>query len=238
MHRYNAGLLSVLLIFCSAAWAKDVRISTFEQDTIQVDIAIKIMDSIYKRIGHNLTIVRFPAKRSLVEANLGTVNGELIRVESVGELASNLIRIPYAIGSLKAVAITRADHPIIQNMAGLKDKRVGILRGVEFTENLTNGLDRQALNSIEGLFDILLSKRVDVILFPELDAKQYIKFHDLKDKLVMSDLPIMEVELFHFVHKNSKDLADQLIAEMNAMDQSGELATLVETIEITAKRKQ
>lgn len=235
MHKVKAGLLGLLLIVCNPSWAQNVRISTFEQETVQIDIAINIMESIYKRLGHTMTIVRFPAKRSLVEANLGTVNGELIRVEAIEEQAANLIRIPFAIGRLKVVAITRTGQPKVKNMTGLKSKRVGILRGVEFTDQVTKHLDRQALNSIKGLFDILLSSRVDVILFPELDALQYIKFNDLEYKLDVSTFPIMEVELYHFIHKSSKALADQLFEEMKEMDQSGELAVLIETVEQAQK---
>lgn len=235
MHKIKAGLLGLLLIVCNPSWAQNVRISTFEQETVQIDIAINIMESIYKRLGHTMTIVRFPAKRSLVEANLGTVNGELIRVEAIEEQAANLIRIPFAIGRLKVVAITRTGQPKVKNMTGLKSKRVGILRGVEFTDQMTKHLDRQALNSIKGLFDILLSSRVDVILFPELDALQYIKFNDLEYKLDVSTFPIMEVELYHFIHKSSKALADQLFEEMKEMDQSGELAVLIETVEQAQK---
>lgn len=235
MHKVKAGLLGLLLIVCNPSSAQNVRISTFEQETVQIDIAINIMESIYKRLGHTMTIVRFPAKRSLVEANLGTVNGELIRVEAIEEQAANLIRIPFAIGRLKVVAITRTGQPKVKNMTGLKSKRVGILRGVEFTDQVTKHLDRQALNSIKGLFDILLSSRVDVILFPELDALQYIKFNDLEYKLDVSTFPIMEVELYHFIHKSSKALADQLFEEMKEMDQSGELAVLIETVEQAQK---
>jgi polar amino acid transport system substrate-binding protein len=235
MHKVKVGLLGLLLIVCNPSWAQNVRISTFEQETVQIDIAINIMESIYKRLGHTMTIVRFPAKRSLVEANLGTVNGELIRVEAIEEQAANLIRIPFAIGRLKVVAITRTGQPKVKNMTGLKSKRVGILRGVEFTDQMTKHLDRQALNSIKGLFDILLSSRVDVILFPELDALQYIKFNDLEYKLDVSTFPIMEVELYHFIHKSSKALADQLFEEMKEMDQSGELAVLIETVEQAQK---
>lgn len=235
MHIYKAGLVGLLLIVYSTSWAQNIRISTFEQKTAQVDTAIKVMESIYERLGHKMSIIRFPAKRSLVEANLGTVNGELIRIKAIEEQALNLIRIPYAIGSLKIVAITRADQSKIQNIKGLNNKRVGILRGVEFTDQITNNLDRQALNSIEGLFEILLSSRVDVILFPELDARHYIKLNDLEFRLNMSELPIVEVELFHFIHKNDKAIADQLTAKMKEMDQSGELAALVESIEQAQK---
>ncbi len=230
MHILKTGLL-VAILMSSSSWAKEAIIATFEHDTPQLDTSIYVMTSIYQRIGYDMKIIRFPGKRSIVEANLGSVDGELVRVKNVETHATNLIRIPYAIGSLKAMAITRTGHSKVVGMAGLIDKRVGILRGVELTERMTKNLDRQILNSIESLFSILLSGRVDLILFPELDSLEYIKNHQLEGKVVISDNPIFSVPLYHFVHKDSKEMADQLTAEMKEMKKSGALKKLIKTAE-------
>ncbi len=229
--KIKVGLLCLSLFASFNSWAKEVTISTFEHDTPQLDTSIYVMKSIYQRIGYDMKIIRFPGKRSIVEANLGSVNGELVRVKNIETQATNLIRIPYAIGSLKAMAITRTGQAKVVGMAGLIDKRVGILRGVELSERITKNLDRQILNSIESLFSILLSGRVDLILFPELDALEYIKIHKLEGKVIISDNPIVAVPLYHFVHKDSKRLADQLTAEMKEMKQGGELKELIKAAE-------
>lgn len=41
MHIYKAGLVGLLLVVYSTSWAQNIRISTFEQKTAQVDTAIK-----------------------------------------------------------------------------------------------------------------------------------------------------------------------------------------------------
>lgn len=230
MHILKAALL-VTVLMSSHGWAKEVTVSTFEHDTPQIDVSIKVMASIYQRIGYDIKIIRFPGKRSIVEANLGSVDAELVRIKNIETQATNLIRIPYAIGSLTAMAITRTGQAKVVGMAGLIDKRVGILRGVELSERITKNLDRQILNSIESLFSILLSGRVDLILFPELDALEYIKTHKLEGKIIISDNPIFSVPLYHFVHKDSKELADQLIAEMKEMEERGELKALIKAAE-------
>ncbi len=226
MRILKIALLATVLI-SSYGWAKEVTISTFEHDTQQIDTAIHVMASVYRRIGYDMKIVRFPGRRSIVEANLGSVDAELVRVKNIETQATNLIRIPYAIGSLKAMAITRTGQAKVVGMAGLVNKRVGIVRGVELTERMTKNLDRQILNSIEGLFSILLSGRVDLILFPELDSLKYIKTHKLEGKVVISDDAIFSVPLYHFVHKDSKELADQLTVEMKIMKEEGALQELI-----------
>lgn len=229
MGMIKIALLGLLLGVSCSTWAKEIRISTFEHDTPQLDAAIKVMAKIYQRIGHNMTIVRFPGKRSLVEANIGSTEGELLRIKAVEKKYPNLTHIPYAIGSLTAMALVRTGQPNIVGLSGLLDKRVGILRGVEYTEILTRNLNREIVNSIDSLFSILLSGRVDVVLFPELDAHIYIKKHSLERDIDMGDHPLVEIPLYHFLHQNSQAIADELSKEMSRMKRNGELDKLIKS---------
>jgi polar amino acid transport system substrate-binding protein len=170
MNIIKAGLLSLLLAVSYGAshpvLAKEITIATFEYETEQVNSAINVMTEIYQNIGYDMTLIRFPSKRSLVEANAGLTEGELFRIKGVEKYYPNLVRVPHAIGILKAMALTRAGEPKIVNILGLRDKKVGILSGLEYTKILTKGLDREVPNSIDSLFAILLAGRVDVFLFP------------------------------------------------------------------------
>lgn len=232
MNIIKAALLNLLLAasvgvsYCASA--KEVSIATLEHDTPQVNAAIIIMTEIYKRIGYDMTIVRFPGMRSLVEANFGTTNGELLRIQTIEKHYPNLVRVPYAIGSLSAFALVHKGQPMVSDLSGLVGKRVGILRGVEYTEILTRNLDRQVLNSIDSLFKILLSGRVDVIIFPERDARKYIKNHGLENEVDISEEAIINVPLYHFLHKDSQAIADELAEEIQRMTKSGALDKLIE----------
>lgn len=227
----KTAILGLVLLASSGAWAKEIRIATFEHDTPQITTAIRVMTEIYQRIGHNMTIVRFPGKRSLVEANLGSTEGELIRIKAIEHSYPNLVHVPYTIGSLTGVALVRKGQPEIASLSGLLGKRVGVMRGVEFTTILTKKLDHEILNSIDSLFSILLSGRVDVILFPALDAQKYIKHHGLEGKVDVSARPIVEIPLYHFLHKDSQAIADELSIEMKRMENSGALEKLMKSAE-------
>jgi polar amino acid transport system substrate-binding protein len=232
MNIIKAGFLSlVLTAFCgvsNTAWAKEIRIATLEHDTPQVNAAIMVMTEIYKRTGYDMTIVRFPGKRSLVESNLGTTEGELMRIEGIEKSYPNLVRVPYVIGRLIAVALVRKGQPQVFDISELQDKRVGILRGVEYTEIVTKKLDRQILNSVDSLFNILLRGRVDVVLFPALDVQAFIKSHGLENEIDIGD-PIVDFPLYHYLHKGSQGIADELAEEMQRMTKNGELNKLLKS---------
>jgi hypothetical protein len=87
MNIIKAGLLSLLLAVSYGAshpvLAKEITIATFEYETEQVNSAINVMTEIYQNIGYDMKLIRFPSKRSLVEANAGLTEGELFRIKGV-----------------------------------------------------------------------------------------------------------------------------------------------------------
>ncbi|MFT7261916.1 MAG: polar amino acid transport system substrate-binding protein [Glaciecola sp.] len=232
MNMIKTGFLSLLLaVSCGTSHnvlANEITIATFHFETEQVNHGIKVMTEIYRNIGYEMKLMRFPSTRSLVEANLGTTQGELMRIKEIQKDYPNLVRIPYPISSIKSMALTLSGQPEINNVEGLLSKRVGVLRGLKYTNTLTQNLDREILNSIDSLFAVLLAGRVDVILFPELDAQKYIKSHQLDDKVNISTYPIVDIPLYHFVHKDSRTVIELLNKKMSEMNATGALATLID----------
>lgn len=208
-----------------------VRISTFNHETTQMDVSIKVIHKLYQRLGHEMKLTRFPGKRSLIEANQGRFDGELIRVKAASKLMPNLERIPVEVGRLKGMSLTLTGKPKIVGMGGLIGKRVGILRGVELTERITQNLPRVIMNSIDSLFQSLLLGRVDVILFPDLDAKEYIKLHQLSEKVVIHTTPVVEAPLYHFIHKNKPVLIKEMTELLEKLKKSGELDAIIDSAE-------
>ncbi len=220
------SIACLVLMLAIPSSAEQYRISTFDHDTAQIDVTNKVMRRVYQRLGHDFELVRFPGKRALIEANQGQVDGSLVRIKAVEKQLNNLIRIPTSIGSFKVMAITRVGEPKITGIAGLIGKHVGIVRGVELTERLTKNHQRQTVNSIDSLFKILLSEHVEVILFPKLDGEKYIQAHQLGDKVNISNNPILDVKLYHYVHKSKAKLAEQLTELLKQMERTGELDSL------------
>jgi len=223
--------LFTLMLCTQYSNGDQVRISTFEHETARMDVSIEVLANIYQRLGHEMTLIRFPGKRSLVEANQGNVSGELIRVKTAAQLLPNLVRIPTPVGCLKAMVLTLKGQPKVVGMGGLLGKRVGIVRGIEFTDRITQNLSRQVLNSIDSLFQALLNGRVEVIIFPELDAIEYLESHQLTEKVMISEAPIIEVSLYHYIHKSHPALINEMTVLLNKIESSGELEAIIITAE-------
>ena len=224
--------LVIAMLSTSISHSEEVTISTFEQDTIQLDVSTEVMTEFYRRLGHEMKLITLPGKRSIVEANKGTVDGELIRIKRSEKLLSNLTRIPTAIDSIKVVAITRVDGAEINSLADLAGKKIGAIHGLQLTDRIVQGLPHQSVDSIDSLFKILIVGRVDVILFPELDAKYHIRNHALGDKVTIHTPPILEVALYHFINKSKPTLIKDMSELLAKLKETGELEA------ITLKAKQ
>ena len=223
--------LFLLALLTNVSSGEDVRISTFQHETLQIDVSVLVMNNIYERLGHEMKLIRFPGKRALVQANEGSVDGELIRVKSVESQLPNLVRIPVVIGHIKGMALSLKDSPEIVGKEGLVDKRIGILRGVELTNRITTNLSRQVLNSIDSLFQSLLVGRVDVVLFPELDAKKYLADNQLAQQIKIHREPIITVPLYHYLHKNKPTLIQQVTQTLEKLKTNGELDAIISSAE-------
>ena len=224
------GLLA-LSITPTHVHAQQIRIASINEDIPRLIVSQSIMSQIYQRLGHTMTIVNYPAKRSLLEVNNGSANGELARSSMIEASNPNLIRIPYAIGTIQLVAIHSKNTPQVTQLAQLKNQRIGVMRGLVATDKMTEQLPREMYNDLTALFKGLISDRVDAILFTRLGAEHYIRKFKLEDKLVISDKALLEIPLYHYLHQRSKGIAQALKAEMHKMHSTGELQTLISTQE-------
>jgi polar amino acid transport system substrate-binding protein len=224
------GPIIILLLGLMAsgfAHTKQIIIASINQQVPRLIVSESVMSQIYQRLGHTMTMVNYPAKRSLLEVNIGSANGELARAEMIEADNPNLIRIPYSIGRVKVVAIQAKNSPKVSQIAELKNYRVGIMRGFVATEKMSEHLSRIMYNDIHGLLKGIMSGRVDVGLFTELGAKHFIRKYTFEDKLVISDKPLVEIPLYHYLHNNSNKIAQTLIIKMQEMHTSGQLQDLI-----------
>ncbi|MFT4908382.1 MAG: polar amino acid transport system substrate-binding protein [Oleispira sp.] len=231
MNKTDASMITTKSLCCfiiamvstSFSHSEEITISTFKQNTAQIEVSASVMSEVYQRLGYDMKLAFYPGKRSIVEANKGTVDGELIRIEATSQLLTNLIRIPTPVDSLKVMAITRTGDAEITGMKELVGKKIGVLRGIELTDNIVQNLLHQTVDSIESLFKILLGGRVDVILFPDLDAEEYIQLNGLGDKIVINPTPMLEVFLYHFINKSKPTLIKDMSELLAKLKETGEL---------------
>ncbi|MBL4666006.1 MAG: transporter substrate-binding domain-containing protein [Sneathiella sp.] len=182
-----------------------------------------IIEVVYERLGYDVDMRLFPGKRALLKSSTGQVDGEVGRMFKVGKLYKNLVRIPTPFIFLNPSVFAIKHQVRINSKEDLENYRSGVLRGIIFSDNLTKNYPRTFGNNMVQLFGMLVDDRVDLIIAAEVTGKLVVatNFPDKGIRLEMGSL--LEIPLYHYVHKRNSHLVPVLDLAIKEMLESGEV---------------
>jgi polar amino acid transport system substrate-binding protein len=100
-------ILFITLLLCLSNVAQTSNQLVFSTGEFFIfDRNKKIVSSIYKRLGYDVIVNQYPAKRALKMSNSGAVDGELFRIKGMQRFYPNLRIVPTAIDTIKAQALS------------------------------------------------------------------------------------------------------------------------------------
>ncbi len=226
--------LALILTISSFSKPKEVTVSTIGSKSLLVDIFSTIMKDIYQTAGYNLTVVKLPAKRSLIEANKGTFDGELGRSTLIEPHAPNLVRIPITITHLNIAAFSKGDRNYqISSAEHLKGLSIGGLRGIAYLNAFEDTHSVQYINSVSSLFKMLYLERLDVAIHMKLDGLATIKNLNLHKSIKVHQKTLKSIAIYHYLHKSNPKLIEDITTTIIEMQQDGRFQTLIKSAERT-----
>ena len=89
-------------------------------------IADRAVREAFRRIGREVTLVRLPSERALLNANDGVDDGNYARVEGLEAEYKNLVRVPEPVTRFEFVAFSRGPRPAGGAWADLAPYHVGM----------------------------------------------------------------------------------------------------------------
>lgn len=198
-----------------------------------------ILKKAYAGIGYSLIKWNLPVARSLVESNAGRIDGEVHRIKAIEDEFPNLIRVTIPINILEGMAVSCSKSLPVNGWASLTPYRVGVQTGIRFAEIGTRDLPNVTHMPSQGkLFDMLFSKRLDVVIADRQDA-----YHQTLRKqgkcIYIHEPPLTSAPLYHYLHKKHAALVPALTKILQNMRDSGEMDRIREqaTLEFRAKHK-
>jgi len=95
-----------------------------------VALGIRLLRAAYKELNIELVTHVFPSRRALMMAEQGVMDGDLFRVEAVGNDTESLVKVPYPLLEGQLFAVTR--EPVADWKASAQEspQLVAIRRGV------------------------------------------------------------------------------------------------------------
>lgn len=177
----------------------------------------KLLKEAYKKLGIKLDIRIQPAARGLSNANLGTIDGEVNRIDGINTQFKNLIKIDVPILLLDIVAVSHTKNLQINNWQDLKSYNIGTLKGLKIAElNLDKVAKYKSISKFENLFNMLNLKRFDVIIAPLLDTLEHIKLKNM-NSLIVYEKPLSQIKLYHYLNKKHSNLVPQITKILKEM---------------------
>jgi polar amino acid transport system substrate-binding protein len=215
---FSIGCLSVMLA-TSVGAPPTFTIGTVPDDLDTV-LEQRIVKEAYRRIGIEAVIRHYPSGRSVVEANEGNTDAELIRNESVDKDFLNLIRVPESIVVTEEHVFVKSPDIEADGYEDLKPYTIGILKGIASTEKSTRGLKRFMVKTPEQLFKMLDLGRVDAVVSLDYLGLNVIKRLNLEGVRMLTPA-FHSFDIYHFVHKKHESLVPKLTIALREMKRQG-----------------
>ena len=202
-------LFAGLLLLQGPVLAQETMVISAVDGSTSSLLCIPVVREAYKRIGYEIDITRFPGKAALEKSNAGEVDAELQRIDGISSKYPNLIQIHIPVNYLQGSAFaTNAAFPV-NGWYSLKPYRIGIVKGILFAQQGTEGMDVKAADSYQDLFLLLDRAEVDVIVVTRIKGLVAIRDQKVKGMKELEGL-LEQMFLYHYVHKKNKALVPGL----------------------------
>jgi len=181
-------------------------VGTATQDAIAV-----LMERALAKLGYALSLVPYPAERSLAAANLGVVDGELARPSDGMDAYKNLLLVSEPVSTIRTRAYTITGPVTGVTWDFLKDYRVASLIGAKTAEVALAGKMRSgefiAVVDYDSAFGMLLRNRVDyVVMIDVYEAKYWLD----RVKIKRTEPTIVQADYYFVLNRKHAGLAGRL----------------------------
>lgn len=187
------------------------------QQTGMLDLLVK---EAFSRIGEQAIITLLPSERSLINANQGVNDGDLVRIDGIDRLYPNLVKVPEKICDFDFVAFSKNADLELADWDSLKPYSVGIIAGWKILEVNVHSNILLKVATPELLFKLLNNDRADMVIYNKIEGFGIIKDLNLKDIHVI-DPPFESREMFLYLNKKHLPLIQKLAQALRTMKEDG-----------------
>ena len=174
----------------------------------------------FRRADVKLRLVKLPAERALINANLGIGDGDLTRIAGLETQYPNLVRVPEKLVDYSFAAFS-ADATITARWDAIRARPVGYIKGWKIYEQKLVGAAHIVETEDAGqLFRLLSFGRIDVALYEHWLGVALMRQQGIKGVRALEPA-LTTREMFIYLHKRHADLAPKLAAALAAIKAEG-----------------
>ncbi len=184
----------------------------------------KLVAAAFQRIGKRACVSALPCERSLINADSGIIDGDILRIpEAITTRYPHLVVIPEPLYPLSMSAFTLRKDVRIRHFDDLQLLRVGHILGWKILEDRVKATQVLRVRGPEELFPLLTEDRADVVIYERLTGLKAAEEAGMKHIRVI-DPPLVMVPQHLVLHQQHRALIEPLTAALRAMKADGSYA--------------
>jgi polar amino acid transport system substrate-binding protein len=192
-------------------------LSTAEGSGIIDRVAIEA----FRRIGKRACISALPCERSLLNADSGIIDGDLLRIREVaGPRYPNLVSVPEMLYSLPMSCFASRHDLRVSDFDDLHRLRVGYIIGWKVLEDRVKAAEVLRVRGPEQLFPLLAERRADTVIYERLTGQRIVQDMGLRDVRAIEP-PLLVTPQYLTLHQRHRALVEPLAAALRAIKADG-----------------
>ncbi|MDH5355691.1 MAG: transporter substrate-binding domain-containing protein [Gammaproteobacteria bacterium] len=216
------------LVFTSVQAEETIKIAT-RQDFLLSESYVEVLTEAYRRINTPVEFVYLPGGSSLkLSSNRDfELDGEAGRLAGVLKKYTNLRKIPVPINLSRIMVFSHDPALKISSWEDLKNLNVVTRIGFKVVLDTLHqhNIPIRALENSQQAIQMVHKERADVAVLNEIDGIDTINRLQLQN-VSMNRKPLLELPIFHLLHKDHGDLINKLIPVLKDMEREGVLADI------------
>ena len=229
MKLIRLGIFLTLVFFTNSVLAEKTFLISGIEGSSDSLAAYQVVKEAYRQLNYEVEVQWISGVEGLEKANAGEVDAELQRIDGISKKYPNLVQIEIPINILEGAVFTTGTSFEILSWHSLRPYRIGLVKGIIFAEQGTEGMNVTRADSYGQLLEYLKNGTVDVAVMPRINGLYAIK--KLKVEGVSEVKGTLEtLFLYHYVHKRHKDLAVKLEKVFKEMLLTGKTRKIRESI--------
>lgn len=175
----------------------------------------------FRRVGVSACMERLPCERSLLNADAGVTDGDLLRIPSVvAGKYPNLVAVPEVLYALPMSGFATRTDIQAKGLDGLAKLRVGYVLGWKILDEQVRAADILRVRGPEELFPLLAEDKADIVIYERATGLQLVKELGLKGIRAL-DPPLLVTPQYLVLHRRHQRLAEPLAAAIRAIKADG-----------------
>jgi len=219
---------SLYFFFCGYSYAESLVFAKSGPLDYSADISETILKEAYGRLNIYISTRVLQSHVALGTANYGALDGDIHRIIGIENKYPNLIRVPVPINSIEGMIFSKKAGLKINSWDDLKPFSIGLRIGAKFAEAGTQGMIVTAVLTNDQVFKMLDKGRIDVVVSTRIEGLLTSK------KLGFANIypiepAIVNLKLYHYVHKKNKALIPELTRILKIMEKEGRILEIKKT---------